>query len=240
MLDKRFSEETVVKKLIEKFEEFSSYYKNERAKIKSEIIWVKTDKLAKGITARTTSVDGKRYIYIRKLPYSFSDAQLIAHELQHIVHDDHNKVPGVGTYQGGSIHDLSSAINSSVHDQLVNRDLIKYDFDICTEFEDEIVTSKKDLATIKNEPDNDFGITHWAVNYASKKIDYDFVTNEYEFEDSSFFDWFNERYPNVLERSNQIYSALKQIDLDSNDSMKNYFSWILLEYNLGKHIFLIK
>jgi hypothetical protein len=233
MIQKEFPEEFVVKSLLSKSIEFSEFYKNERNKILSSLIWVKSDKLPVGITGRLTTVNNQHYIYLRKIPPNISDDLLIAHELQHLIHREYYKIPGTGSFQQGLYHNLSSAINSSIHDQLVNRDLLKYDFDLCSEFEEEIINSKRDLRNIINEPNDVIGSLHWAVNYASKKIDYTFINREYEYEDKSFFNWFENRYPKVAKQSEQIEKTLLSVDLNSIESIVSYFKWIISEYKLS-------
>lgn len=240
MILKKYDEQFIVKPLISRYKEFDEFYKNERHKLTSNIDWIKDPRLPIGVNARMTIAGSKIYLKFRNMPQTFDDARTIAHEIQHIIHDKVLKIPSVGTAKNSNFHNLSSAINSSIHDQKVNRDLLKYDFDLCAEFEAEIEDSKKQLSRFDKAPSESYSNLHWAVNYADRKATYQFITNEYEFDDYTFFNWFENRFPQVAERSTPIKKAILSVDLDSNQSMSDYFKWMILSNRLQKHIFIFE
>jgi hypothetical protein len=71
-----------------------------------------------------------------------------------------------------------------------------------------------------------------AINFASYRADYDFISTEFDFDDDFFGTWFSSRYPNVLETADEIYQKLKAVDISSNDSIKAYLQWALTNYNI--------
>ncbi|NEN25563.1 hypothetical protein G3O08_18890 [Cryomorpha ignava] len=176
-----YSEKYIVENLIKYSEEFRNYYNSERQKIQSEIIWKRDKKLRQGINFRTTQIDDKHYIYLRNVPPSPINASKIAHELQHIVHRSIG-IPSVG-FKEMKYDYLSSAINSCIHDLLVNRDIIEYEFDLYDDYLEERKESRAALKTIIKEPTDKLELLHWAFNYASSILDYEFMLREYDIDE---------------------------------------------------------
>ncbi len=222
-------EREIIDKLIEKSPEFASFYKNERDKIITPITWIQTDSLPSGLNARSTFENGNEIIY---LPLNSYNSLIIAHEMFHIIHRQYFHIPSIGSL-GYNYRDLMTAINSSILDKLVNRDLLKYDFDICDYFENQLLSIKKSLKKYKKEPQNEYTRLLWSINFAANKTDYNFITSEYEYEDLSFFIWFKGKYPNVANESKMIEAALNNVDLNVIDSIRNYYKWIISTFNLS-------
>lgn len=232
-----YSEKYIVKNLLSHSEEFHDYYNSERKKIHAEIIWECNKKLPKGINFRTSKLRGKHYVYLRKVPPAPINALKIAHELQHIVHHSIG-VPSVGV-KDVKYDYLSSAINSCVHDLLVNRDLIEYGFDLYDEYLDERKTNRATLTKIRKEPVDKLSLLHWAFNYAASILDYEFVLSEYDIEaDYSYFEWFESRYPNTSVLARKIKEIVDTIGYDTDDKLRTFFIKIIEEFGLKGIIFL--
>ena len=130
-------------------------------------------------------------------------------------------------------NNLCSSINSCIHDLLVNKDLIEFDFDLCSDYVKERNESKLQLTRFAHEPNNKLDILHWAFNYTSSKLDFDFIKSMYEFEDDSYFIWFEEKYPKTTEISEKIKTVIENIGIDSNDKVKRVLITLVDEFKLG-------
>lgn len=183
-----------------------------------------------GIDYRTSQINNKEYIYLRRIPPLISDALKIAHEIQHVVHRSEN-IPSIGTPYI-QYNNLTSCINSCLHDILVNRDLLLYKFDLCEDFIKEVNDDKKQLVNIHNEPTDYLATLHFAFNYYSKKLDFEFITKEYEYDDISFFDWFENRYPNITELAKRIENIIPSIDNIKKENIGILLQQIINEFNL--------
>lgn len=228
-----FNEKTALKKLMNE-SDFRSYYLSERPKIKKDIIWIKDPNLPIGINgAARIKATGEINLSFRMLPAPSAAAHLIAHELQHLVHNETRNIPALQIIDP-IWYPLCATITSSVHDLVVESDLVDFGFDICTDFENEF-RNYKTLYSTEPEPSpltayRDFVL--FAVNFASYRADYDFVSTEFGFDDYSFGNWFSSRYPNILETADEIYKQLKAVDISNNASIKNYLQWVLTNYQL--------
>ena len=125
-----------------------------------------------GINFRTSQINDKHFIYLRRIPPITDDALKIAHELQHVLHSD-NGMPSLGVKEK-KYDFFASAINSSIHDL----------FD--------------------SEPKDELTLLKWSFNYASSKLDYEFIKSEYEYDDDSYYKWFEAKYPKTTEKSIKI------------------------------------
>jgi len=231
-IEKIYPEEIVIKFLISNSPEFKAYYEAERDKITIPITWVRKLDLPEGIDYRTSEINKKQFIYLRRIPPNIKDSLKIAHELQHVIHREQG-IPLLGVLNA-NFENLSSAFNSCIHDLLVNRDLLKYDFDLCDDFEQEIVESKRQLEKISQEPTEFFELLRWAVNYASKQLDYSFIISEYDYQDDTFFRWFDRRYPRTAMESFKIVTAINKIGIKSTESIITNFDWFISEYKLSR------
>ncbi len=118
-----FPERFVLGRLLRKSDIFRKFYDSERPKIAKALCWVEEPGLPEGITGRETSDEsGAHVIRLRRVPAAVRDGWLIAHELGHAVIDERGfPVTGVRDLR---LEPLSSALNSMIHDPLVDAGLL--------------------------------------------------------------------------------------------------------------------
>lgn len=87
----KYPEDFVISELLKSSKQFYEFYTNERSKIVGPVVWVQSESLPNGISARVSrKPSGKliiRIIHLRKVPATIDDAYNVAHELAHLICD---------------------------------------------------------------------------------------------------------------------------------------------------------
>ncbi|AYB35307.1 hypothetical protein [Chryseolinea soli] len=228
-------EEKVVKGLIGSSGSFRDYYENERLPMKMPISWLE-DNLDRGLRAQASR---RGEIRLQQIPPPNSDAHTVAHEIHHIVLW---KVFGVYSATAKqSYKGIAATLNSSVLDLRIERDLFKYGFDIRVPYEKDVSDARLNLQHHRQSPTNYLDRLNWIINYAGTRADFDLLSRTYKgFSDRSFFEWFRKKYSDIATESNKVYKKLTEVDLDSNDSIKNYLRWVIDYYRLPTDIWVDK
>ena len=85
---KIFSEEIVLNDLLKGSKEFDAYFHSQRNKITYPILWAHDPSLPAGIDFSCTRIrNGQKYIRLRIIPPTISDAAKVAHEIEHLILD---------------------------------------------------------------------------------------------------------------------------------------------------------
>lgn len=227
---KEYPEEYVLKQILEKNETFINYHQIERPKIRDPIKWVEDRSLPVGIDYRSTRMPtGEKVIRLRNIPATEKDSTKIAHELQHLVMD-YEGFPCTGAPD--RYETISSALNSIVHDLIVNEKLMRYGFDLKEDFKREEKEDLRQLRKYKESPKDRIEKFHWACNYISKVLDCNLIFGNESCHDDEFLDFFRDKYPDIVEESLELQRIIKEIGYDTPEKQYRMFREIILTYNL--------
>ena len=231
-----FSEELVIGELLESSKEFRAFYQAERERVVKPVYWAQDSSLPEGIDYRRTVLPtGEQVIRLRRLPAILEDAMKIAHELQHCVLDDEGFPTTGATPQ---FENISAALNSMVHDPLVNMRLQTYGFDLWDDYEKEVNEDFRQLRAFLNPPSNHLGRMHWIFNYVGKMLDWELVCNQADKSNSEFQLWFDARYPDIAEEAQKLLALARDIGYDTPEKQTALFKEIIRRYDLGRYVLL--
>lgn len=233
----QFDEEYAISEILRSSKAFSNFYMAERIQIAGTINWVQDLSLPKGIDYRkTTYSSGKRFIYLRRIPAPLEDAVSIAHELQHFILEDKG-FPSVGCAKRQyerQYKNLASALNSMVHDPLVDIQLQTYDFDLYEKYEKEI--SKRNLQEYPKSPPEHIGRVLWAINYASNVVDWELVRAEGDKDVSELQSLYDERFPDIAEMGQELLALVRRIGYDTPEKEHELFKEVIQKYKLSGYL----
>lgn len=229
-----FSEQFVLKDLLEQSEEFRAYYQGQRQKISRGLYWALDPTLPQGIDYRSSRYlwNGKQIqvIRLRTVPATVEDAFKIAHELEHFVLEL-DGFPLVSS--SPKFENLASALNSMVHDPIVNSRLKKYGFDPRSDYLTEAREDQVQLTSLMRSPDDRIGRLRWMFSYVGKIIDWELVRNSSEKEQKSEFQiLFDAKFPIVARRGQKLLRMVKRIGFDTPGKQTKLFEQIIRKYRL--------
>lgn len=231
-----FPEEVVIGELLKSSKEFLAFYRAERTKIVEPVHWAQDLSLPVGIDYRSTILQtGAQVIRLRRVPAILEDATKIAHELQHFALD------AEGFARTGAMNQfetISSALNSMVHDPLVNSRLQIYGFDLWDDYETELKESFRQLGATPNPPSNHLGRMHWIFNYVGKILDWELACNKADKGNNEFQLWFDAQYPDIAKEAQNLLALVRDIGYDTPEKQTALFKKIIRRYDLGRYILL--
>jgi hypothetical protein len=189
-----------------------------------------------GINYRATKLDtGDFVIRLKNIPARIKDAVKIAHELQHCL-DDVNGFPHVG-FRENKYENLSSAINSMIHDPIVNQNLGGYGFDLSQEYEKELKETLDQLKIIPPEPTDRLSRVRWIINYAGHILERESSLNkEVARMDNRFESWFDDNYPKIALEGRSLLEMIRGIGFDTPQKQSVLFKRIIQKYALRNYI----
>jgi hypothetical protein len=229
-----FPEDYVISELLKSSSEFIAFYGAEREKITKPVYWVRDLSLPVGIDYRCTKLPhGTQVIRLRRIPAIVVDALKIAHELQHLVLDYEGFVTTGATAQ---YENLSSSLNSMVHDPLVNSRLQVYGFDLLQDYETELDENIRQLSNNSKSPVNPLDRVHWIFNYLGNILEWEVIRGETTNNKNKFLHWFDERYPDIAQEANDLIILVRDIGFDSPKKQITLFKTIIEKYNLKNKV----
>jgi len=233
---KTYPEDFVIAELLQSSKEFFLFYQNERIKIINSVLWAHDLSLPIGINYRATKLDtGDFVIRLKNIPPILKDAVKIAHELQHCV-DDTKGFHHVG-FRERKYENLSSALNSMIHDPNVNLNLRRYGFDLSQEYERELKETLYQLKAIPPEPTDHLGRVHWVINYAGHILERESSLNkEVAKMDNRFESWFEQNYPKVASEGRYLLELIRDIGFDTPQKQFILFNRVIQQYSLKRYI----
>jgi hypothetical protein len=224
-------EEYVLAELNQHSPEFIAFYQEERPKIEGPLQWIQDPSLPEGIDYRSTTLDsGQRYVRLRRVPATLADATKIAHELEHFVLNSEG-FPSTGARRQFEV--LSSALNSMVHDPLVNSRLQPYGFDLRADYEQEIEETKRQLASTTKSPTDHLDGMHWTINYVGHILEWRVAFDTTRADQPEFQRWFDARYPAVATRGHQLLSLVDTLGFDTSEKQFALLNEIIGRYRLA-------
>lgn len=231
-----FPEDFVIGELLKSSKEFQAFYEAERKKILQPIHWAEDQSLPEGIDYRVTrNQAGTQVIRLRHVPSRLGDASKIAHELGHLVLHSEG-FPDTGA--DARFETVSSALNSMVHDPLVDSRLQPYGFDLRADYVREVEETFRQLESLPDPPSDHPGKMHWVFNYVGKVLDWELVSDEDDGASSEFELWFDARYPEVGKDAKDLLALVKSFGYETPGKMAELFKEIIQRYELRDIVFL--
>lgn len=222
--------------LLASSKKFLAFYQAERGKIGKEVHWAQDSSLPVGIDYRSTRLQtGMQVIRLRRVPAVASDAMKIAHELGHLLLDAEG-FPATGAER--QFETISSALNSMLHDPLVDSRLQIYGFDLWGEYQNELTETFRQLASSPAEPSGRVDRAHWAFNYAAKILDWELASHERGVSSNEFQSWFDSRYPAIAQEGQRLLALVREVGYDSPEKQTALFKEIIRRYRLDRLVFL--
>lgn len=230
-----YPENFVIKRLIEKSKLFKKFYSVERPKILQQIYWAEDIKLPVGINYRTTRLGtGEKIIRLKHIPAQIEDCTKIAHELLHITMDFEG-YPSTST-TNDKYESLSSALNSLLHDLIVNKRLLRYGMDMKLDYKQEVSESIRQLNSIYISPKEKYERARWIINYSSKILEYEIAYGRHPKKDEYFREYFNKKYPDIVKEAQPILEMIKDIGYDSPEKQIKIFMKVVAYLGLQEII----
>ncbi len=223
-------------RLLWKSDIFRKFYDSERPKIAKALYWVEEPALPEGITGRETSDEsGAHVIRLRRVPAAVRDAWLIAHELGHAVIDEKGfPVTGVRDLR---LEPLSSALNSMIHDPLVDAGLLgAYGLDLKAKFREEAAEARRNLEELAEEP-RGLGRVHWVFNYTSTIIDFGLAYGDVDPGTDEFVSWFQNRYPSVAAEARNLVEQVRAMGYETLAQAVTLLRAIVERYEISGRVF---
>lgn len=235
-----FPEEMVISEILASSREYQAFYSAERKKITKEVYWARDSSLPKGIDYRSTRLGiGKEFLQVirlRRIPAIAEDAIDIAHELGHFILDNEG-YPSTGC-PISKYENLSSSLNSMVHDPLVDSRLQVYGFDLWSKYQKEMKETLSQLGKQLNSPSDKFARLRWTFNYVSKMLDWELVSSKPGQFKNEFPVWFEDRYPDIAEEGHKLLTMIRETGYDTPVKLTTLFQKIIRANNLGTIFFL--
>jgi hypothetical protein len=229
-------EDFVIGELLRSSKEFLAFYRAERGKIVKPVHWAQDLSLPPGVDYRCTKLQtGAQVIRLRRVPAILADAMKIAHELQHLILDSEG-FPCTGAK--AQFETMSSALNSMVHDPLVDSRLQTYSFDLWDDYETELKETFRQLRANPTSPSDHLGRMHWIFNYVGKVLYWELTSSKADKDNNKFQLWFDARYPDVAKEALKLLALVRNIGYDTPEKQTALFEEIIRKYNLDGVVFL--
>lgn len=149
----------------------------------------------------------------------------VAHELGHAVRIFEGKAFGIPTLPDGSMD--ASYINTMIEDPIVDSILLKYGFDLKSEYETQLraeIPSILSITTLPNE-------TITKILYVKKKLCCDLLGDDFqpwiEFETI-----FGSKFPDLMEDIDKIYAFIKRTYFRQKESVEKVKNLLEVVYGV--------
>lgn len=235
-----FPEELVLGDLLKHSEAFRAFYQEKRDKITQEVNWAQDPRMPEGITARSTRIvsqpDGQsiQIVRLRQVPALVDDAFRVAHELEHFVLNAEGfPVTGCCDF---AYENLSSALNSMLHDPLVDSRLQKYKFDLKAHHEAEVAEHIRQLEGLTRSPARRLDRTRWVFYYVENALYWELLIADGE--RNKFQEWLDARYPDIASIGQKLLTRIKRIGFDTPEKQTQLFQEIVRRYKLDNFVFI--
>jgi hypothetical protein len=220
-----YEKDFVIGELLKSSKEFNAFYKAERAKITKPIKWIECKSLEEESPARYSHKRGE--IILRRIPAKIEDAMIVAHELQHAV------IKSTGFPSTIRVEDkredLSTPLNSMVHDPLVYETLQLYGFDLLADF------TKWTSTSPSTPPPNDLDKKVYIFNYVKRIIHWEIIRTEGD-SSSEFQLKFELHHPELANEGQELLALVKSIGYGTPEKMRKLIREIITKYRLNDYI----
>lgn len=248
----RYSEEDVLKQLINSSKEFQKFYEAEKGNIGS-IFWLKSNKdievslgFVKGQKAKYSRIFNKnvteKLIILEQIPPLLDDAILIAHEIGHDLIFN-NGFPGVSpnlknvieNEERGARFRLTSALSSMIHDILCDSYLKKYGFVYEKIYQAKIKGHLRNMRGFDERRVDTFDRLAWVFQYVLTNLQGSIIVDNPNGELQKYNNFYEKRFPKIALEGQIILDLIEIIGYDTPDNLEELYQEIFEKYNL-KHI----
>ncbi len=233
-----FSEEDVLRKLLKSSRKFRVFYEAERKKIDGPVVWVKDIYFPEGIGFRRTLMGrGEKIIHLRNVPPDAKEAADIARELEHFVLDT-DGFPKAGAAEE-EYKRVSSALNSMIHDPVVDSRLRSYKFKLKEGHQKELkefmeaLRRRNDLESSSLE---DVDRVRWVFNFTARLLDAELMSDSSGKDFVEFQQWLDGRFPEISAEARKLFVKVKTIGFDTPDRQFALMEEIIKTYKLEDYI----
>jgi hypothetical protein len=226
------TEAEALKRVLEMSPEFQGYYRAERSKIPFPIVWVRDERMPRGINFRVSRIDkGSERIYyvrLRTVPVSVGHAMNVAHELNHFIMRAEG-FPTLGAPAGTGLETLASSISSMIQDPMVNGRLVPYGFDLRADHEEEVEDSIRQMTTLP-VPNTKLDRLHWVVNMAGKVLDAELAGVAPD--EDRFEAFVRSKFPHLVAQRDSLLRTVRRIGYATPMEQQRLFTEIMRRYKL--------
>jgi hypothetical protein len=234
-----FPEEQVVSGLLQSCPEFRAFYELERGKIQSPLYWAKDISLRQGIDFRMSRAKSEsrmiHVIRLRRVPPSTRDAFKIAHELEHVVLDGEGFPSTYPKVPDTDVDYLSSALNSMVHDPIVNSRLRGYGLDPRKDYENEEAEWRHQLSG-ESAPTARIDRLRWMVYYVADILEWQVAYDSPDLDGGESESWFDGHFPDIAAEGRELLARVAAEGYDTPGKQRTLFEGIIREYDIDRII----
>ncbi|MGY5343153.1 SEC-C domain-containing protein [Paenibacillus glucanolyticus] len=227
-----YPEKFVVNPLLNSSDKFARFYNENKQNISKEILWYSDQKF--GFSA--ADVGSHYQIHISDPNEIILDDYSIAHEMTHCIY--YAKGFPLLNLRKQYLSNayavmMAEAIQTMLHDLLVQSFLSCYDYRLKRIFIQEKETEKEGLMKFGREPIGEFDTWIWNFNFASAILDWHQINPQ---SDYAYFSWYSERYPNIAREGRRIADqVLKSEGYDTPEKMKMLLNMLIETNGLNKY-----
>lgn len=212
-------EQTAFALLLEGSEAFRRYYAAVSRQLPDFQV-VHDTALPVGIRARITWVEDRAYLRVSAPVCPLDEARLIAHELGHLQQDAQG-FPSVGSAVD---HPAASAVNSAVHDPLIDAVLEEHGFDGSADRLAEIEESRRQLSQNTAGPTDVASRAQWTANCLASLLDQHVLGEDPAVSD--FLEWFEQRYPAIWKWARRLADGVIARGFDTPETMMESLCYV--------------
>lgn len=224
-----YAENAVIGGILADSELFRSFYQAAMADIDAPVYWVHDPSLE--TPAKTTIADrGERMLVLREVPAR--EPALVAHELEHFVLDAEG-FPRVRATEP-RFNSLAGALNSSVHNPLVDSRLQASGFDLSATYQAEAKDCIQTMSRYAEPPEGFYWV--WVLNYVGVVLLWEDVQGGTA---GGFYDaklYMEEHFPEVAVQGKEVLGLVRTVQYETPEEERLLFGDVIETYGLGAFV----
>jgi hypothetical protein len=240
-----FPEDVVVSEILRTSPQFRAFYDTERKRIPHRVEWKLNPSLPESMGGRTyrqqRGIEKVVVVELRQIPPPPERIVSIAHGLMHplvAAEGFPQVVPVIGV--GPNWMFLAGALNSMVHDIIVDSRLQAYGFDMQRKFENEANSwARGESATSTTSPTLHEARMLSKFDYVGELLEYQRLTAAGAVFTTPPLAWYEAKFPDMAAEAQEILTLVNEIGFDTPEKMARLFTEIISRYRLGHGIRLI-
>lgn len=220
---------------------FDTFYANERANIRANILWTHDPSLPIGVDFRSTfeadfqTGEIRTIMRLRKVPAHRSHSVMIAHELTHLIVDQQG-YKGVG-FIDQRYENLLSALSSAFLDVLVDSRLLAYKFDLVKAYKEQATSAFTQARNI-SPPTEPLMQLLFQFNTLGLLMEWGLVRDQFDFSDSAIARWLKKNVPFLYAEAEQISVYANKHGFATPDKLYHLFFFLIQRYKMEQICYL--
>ncbi len=216
--------------------QFEAFYQVERSRIaRRPLAWILSRVVPEGVKAvATVTRTGSQWIQLREMPAPVDAAQVVAHEMMHLVLWSEGFPLVIGPREAESV---TALINTTFHDPLVEERLASYDFDPWIDFEQVQRRSLVELGSddpVTTTAPAALEELYWGLKYAGAVLDYRVaVAARSNPEPNELRAALDTLSPTLATCGLRILGLVDSLGFDTPDKMERLLQTLLEQYQLA-------